>query len=110
MSNLRKTVNFVTQALSYLLFLFVERKVNELQKKVNGVLQIVKELIKLLHESNIKFPSSLPINDFKIFQDVFGKNKKKLISVSAEENKISTNSIKKFLSFRINEALGGNSL
>lgn len=64
-------------------------KVNELQKKVNGVLQIVKELIKLLHKSNIKFPSSLPVDDFETFQDIFAENKKELTIVTTEKNDIS---------------------
>lgn len=68
------------------LFLSIEIKVTELQKKVNGVLQIVKELIKLLHKSNIRFPSSLPVDDFKTFQDVFAKSKKELSLVSIEKN------------------------
>lgn len=66
--------------------LSIEIKVDELQKKVNGVLQIVKELIKLLHKSNIRFPSSLPVDDFKTFEDVFAKSKKELTLVSTEKS------------------------
>lgn len=64
-----------------------ENKISELQKKVAGLLQIIKELVKLLHKSNINFPSSLPVEDFVSFKEAYMKCKRKSKESSVNESK-----------------------
>ncbi len=71
------------------MYLFLETKISELQKKVTGLLQIVNELVKLLHKSNIKFPASCPVDDFKSFRKTYlqCKEKSKLSSTKGDIKK-----------------------
>ena len=64
-----------------------ESKLSELQKKVAGLLQIIRKLIKLLHKSNINFPASLPLDDFASFKEAYMKCKKKLKESSNGEDR-----------------------
>lgn len=80
--------------------MFAETKINELQKKVAGLLQVVKELIKLLHKSNISFPSSLSVDDIASFKEELLKCKRKSIIDSNDATKKSELNFKNNRRFR----------